>query len=84
MVFQVIGELLNKYFHQSKNEYRSFIWKDGSSCVIAAVYVDDIILTGDNLPIFHSLKHHLDVTFSIKDLGELSFFLGIDVGYLSV
>lgn len=28
------------------------------------------------------MKHHLDIVFSINDLGELGFFLGIEIGYL--
>lgn len=73
---------MNKSFHQSKNDYSLFIRTDDSKCATAAVYVDDIILTGDNVEVIHHLKHHLDVTLSIKDLGKLSFFLGIEVGYL--
>lgn len=78
---KLLAELLNKGFHQSKNDYSLFIRKDGFKCAIAAVYVDDIILTGDNLQILHSLKHHLDVNFSVKDLSKLDFFLDIEVGY---
>lgn len=48
---------------------------------IVVVYVDDIILTGNNITIIQSLKDHLHKTFSIKDLGQLSFFLGIEFGY---
>lgn len=49
---------------------------------LAAVYVDDILLTGNHLPTITALKQHLDHVFSIKDdLGVLSYFLGIEVGY---
>ncbi|XP_021746033.1 uncharacterized protein LOC110711903 [Chenopodium quinoa] len=48
-----------------------------------AIYVDDIIIIeSDTLEIYH-LKTHLDTTFSIKDLGQLSYFLGIEVTHLS-
>ncbi|XP_021762911.1 uncharacterized protein LOC110727641 [Chenopodium quinoa] len=46
------------------------------------VYVDDIILTGSNSEILVDLKVHLHQVFSIKDLGELSYFLGIEVSRL--
>lgn len=46
---------------------------------IAAVYVDDIILTCPSLPLILALKEHLHQVFSIKDLGPLSYFLGLEV-----
>lgn len=43
------------------------------------VYVDDIILTGNNsLAIDHIIKS-LSHMFAIQDLGHLSYFLGIEV-----
>lgn len=45
--------------------------------------MDDIIVTGSHLARIEALKHHLDVTFSIKDLGLLNYFLGLEISYLS-
>jgi len=44
-----------------------------------AVYVDDIIVTGNDAAVITSLKAFLDDKFKIKDLRELNFFLGIKV-----
>lgn len=60
-----------------------FIKRSDSDLTIDVVYVDDIIHTGSNVSVVQSLKDHVHKTFIIKDLGQLSFFLGIDVGYSS-
>lgn len=60
-----------------------FIRKAGGLICIADVYVDDIILTGTDTAAIHDLKDHLHKEFSIKDLGRLNFFLGIEVAHLN-
>ncbi|XP_057526491.1 uncharacterized mitochondrial protein AtMg00810-like [Amaranthus tricolor] len=55
--------------------------RTSNSITIAAVYVDDIILTGDDSASIKQLKAHLHRIFSIKDLGVLHYFLGVEVSY---
>lgn len=45
------------------------------------MYVDDILLTGNDYDEIQKLKSHLDQAFTIKDLGQLHYFLGIEVSY---
>lgn len=43
------------------------------------VYVDDIIIVSDNMDAIDDLKRFLDRSFKSKDLGEINYFLGIEV-----
>ena len=43
------------------------------------VYVDDILLTGNNPDCVNSLKKLLDDRFGLKDVGSLRYFLGLEV-----
>ena len=43
------------------------------------VYVDDLILTGDNATKVNHFIAILAQRFSIKDLGLLTYFLGVEV-----
>ncbi|GMI70850.1 cysteine-rich RLK (RECEPTOR-like protein kinase) 8 [Hibiscus trionum] len=45
------------------------------------VYVDDIIITGCDCTDVQAVIDDLHKRFSLKDLGKLSFFLGIEVTY---
>ena len=80
---KLLNELLLQGFQQSKNDYSLFILHKGSSIIIAAVYVDDLILTGTDDSLITDLKTHLHKAFGIKDLGRLNYFLGIEVSYIS-
>ncbi|KAK5836567.1 hypothetical protein PVK06_012359 [Gossypium arboreum] len=46
---------------------------------VIIVYVDDIILTGDDVDEIRSLKEHLALEFEMKDLGPLKYFLGMEI-----
>lgn len=47
--------------------------------LLVLVYVDDLIVTGSNSTHMDMLIQHLQSRFAVKDLGSLSFFLGIEV-----
>ena len=66
-------------FQHSKNDYSLFCKQQGSCIILLAVYVDDIIVTGNNPDEINALKAFLDNKFKIKDLGELNYFLGMEV-----
>jgi hypothetical protein len=66
-------------FLQSKADYSLFIKKDGTSLTIPLIYVDDILITGNNIESIKALKQFLHTRFRIKDLGDLKFFLGIEI-----
>ncbi|KAK2974112.1 hypothetical protein RJ640_025461 [Escallonia rubra] len=51
---------------------------DGKRTILI-VYVDDIILTGDDYEEMNRLKTILTKEFEIKDLGKLKYFLGMEV-----
>ncbi|XP_070043175.1 uncharacterized protein [Nicotiana tomentosiformis] len=71
--------LLSRGFKSSMNDYSLFIKSSTHSTVILAVYVDDILLVGDDISEMESLKSFLDNQFKIKDLGEVHYFLGLEV-----
>ena len=75
-------ELILQGFKQSKNDYSFFIKNKDSFITVVAVYVDDIIVTGNDNSVILHLKHHLHEVFSIKDLGRLNYFLGLEVSYV--
>jgi hypothetical protein len=47
--------------------------------VVIVIYVDDLIITGDSDINIFDLKKLLKQKFEMKDLGELRYFLNIDV-----
>ena len=46
--------------------------------LIIVLYVDDLILTGDEM-LIHSCKADLAKEFEMKDLGLLHYFLGLEI-----
>ena len=43
------------------------------------LYVDDILLIGNDIPMLEAVKTSLKKSFSMKDLGEAAYILGIRI-----
>ncbi|GJS78367.1 ribonuclease H-like domain-containing protein [Tanacetum coccineum] len=66
-------------FVQSKNDHSLFVKNVGSVFLCVLVYVDDLVITGNDELEIENFKSFLKNKFKIKDLGELKYFLGIKV-----
>lgn len=71
--------LIENGFSQSKSDYSLYTKSDNGVFLALLVYVDDIIVTGNNLGEIEKFKMFLKSKFKIKDLGKLKYFLGIEV-----
>ena len=66
-------------YHQCNGEHTLFFKGAQRGLItILIVYVDDIIITGNNLKEIKGLEEHLDKNFEVKQLGPLRYFLGIE------
>ena len=54
-----------------------------STHLLLLVYVDDIVLTGNCLSLLQSLIQQLSSEFELKDLGNLHYFLGLQITHTS-
>jgi hypothetical protein len=62
------------------NGDHTFFYKDrGIFVTIMAVYVDDTVITRDDIEEIRCLKENLGKAFEVKDLGPLRYFLGIEI-----
>lgn len=54
-----------------------FIYSDGKNMMLLLLYVDDMTLTGNNKSFVAEFVGLLGTRFRVKDMGPLSYFLGI-------
>jgi len=71
--------LLSYGFVNSKSDPSLFIYLKGDVKLYTLVYVDDILITGNNNHAIAKCISTLATMFSIKDLGSIHFFLGVEV-----
>ncbi|KAK2454628.1 putative mitochondrial protein [Trifolium repens] len=74
--------LLQFGFKASKCDPSLFIYSKDRQIVYLLVYVDDIIITGSSTMLVQNLVEKLNSAFSLKQLGDLDYFLGIEVHHL--
>jgi len=75
--------LINHGFLQSKSDYSLFTRSQGTIFIALLVYVDDIVLASNDADAITQLISFLNTQFKLKDLGDLKFFLGLEVARTS-
>ncbi|KAK9034021.1 hypothetical protein V6N11_050200 [Hibiscus sabdariffa] len=70
-----------KEFGFIRNEDEPCVYKKFSGSIVSflILYVDDILIIGNDVPTLQSIKTWLSSFFSTKDLGETSYILGVKI-----
>ncbi|KAL8116037.1 hypothetical protein AgCh_022503 [Apium graveolens] len=71
--------LLSFGFIQTSGDPSLFVYKQGNSLLYLLIYVDDMLMTGNDSVLMSQVNEFLNSHFKIKDLGDLHFFLDIQV-----
>ncbi|GKV46866.1 hypothetical protein SLEP1_g53828 [Rubroshorea leprosula] len=78
-VFVDFAQFSSSGFTSSPHDIALFIRKTDRGMVLLLFYVDDMIITRDDVAGVEELKQSLNQKFEMKDLGVLSYFLGLEV-----
>ncbi|KAK8553907.1 hypothetical protein V6N12_030886 [Hibiscus sabdariffa] len=64
-----------------RNEDEPCVYKKFSGSIVSflVLYVDDILIIGNDIPTLQSIKTWLSSCFSMKDLGEVAYILGVKI-----
>nr|GEY56752.1 uncharacterized mitochondrial protein AtMg00810-like [Tanacetum cinerariifolium] len=71
--------LMSFGYKQSKANYSLFTKKNAEGFIVVLVYIDDLMITGNDTEQVKTLKKQLSSQFHLKDLGDLHYFLGLEV-----
>jgi len=78
------NERIDTYFkkngyEQCPYEHALYIKKKGEDVMFIALYVDDLIFTGNNAELIEAFKEVMKKEFEMTDLGLMKYFLGLEV-----
>jgi hypothetical protein len=70
-----------KSFGFVPNSYEACVYKkvSGSSVTFLELYVDNILIIGNDIGMLNDVKSYLNKCFLMKDLGEAAYILGIKI-----
>ncbi|RYA45513.1 hypothetical protein DD606_24965 [Enterobacter cloacae complex sp. GF14B] len=66
-------------FRKDHADHSLYVCESDVGIVVITIYVDDLIIVSDNAMEIDHVKGLLKQEFEMKDLGELRYFLGIEV-----
>jgi histone deacetylase 1/2 len=75
--------LLQMGFTASKCDPSLLVLHQQGACIYVLIYVDDILITGSAPHLIQDLIHKLNIKFALKQLGEVDYFLGIEVNHVA-
>ena len=66
-------------YHQSNSDHTLFLKKQHGKITALIVYVDDMVVTGNDPDERKAIQSYLSSEFKMQDLNHLKYFLGIEV-----
>ncbi|KAG8496407.1 hypothetical protein CXB51_009171 [Gossypium anomalum] len=75
--------LVSAGFVLSKSDASLFVRSSSEFTLYVLVYVDDIVITGSSSDAINCFVQQLHNEFALKDMGELYYFLGVEVSQSS-
>nr|AAP46197.1 putative gag-pol polyprotein [Oryza sativa Japonica Group] len=73
-------EIIKRFgFKENEVDNCIYIKTKGGKFIILVLYVDDILLASSDINMLHQTKEFLSSNFDMKDLGEASYVLGIEI-----
>ncbi|VVT58424.1 uncharacterized protein SAPINGB_P006201 [Magnusiomyces paraingens] len=76
---KIHGALVKLGFIRNESDYGVYTKGSGSTMVIIALYVDDLLISGNSPEVIAKTKSSLSSMFKMKDLGPVEQFLGMRV-----
>ena len=70
--------LCNNKFTRSMTDNCLYTYFENGKSILIVVWVDDLIICASNIGLMNSIKQKLNDNFKMKDLGQISYFLGIE------
>jgi hypothetical protein len=78
--YQLLDDfLLLQQFERTSTDHSVYVKFDGPKTLIIAIWVDDLVLVAWSLEVLLAFKSSIAKVFEMKDLGEVSNLLGIQV-----
>ena len=77
--FDKFSTMVTSCFCSSANDLTLFVKSNFSSCILLSLYLNSVIIIGDDIGVILILKHELALQFDMKDLGPLHDFFDIKV-----
>nr|GEU80954.1 retrotransposon protein, putative, Ty1-copia subclass [Tanacetum cinerariifolium] len=66
-------------FTQNRDEPCVYLKSSGSNVTFLILYVDDILIIRNHIPMLQDVKSYIGRCFAMKDLGEAAYILGIKI-----
>jgi hypothetical protein len=64
---------------RSKVDHCVYSKEEGGCFIYVALYVDDMLLIGNNMDTIKEVKKQLSSKFDMKDLGATNFIMGMEI-----
>ena len=66
-------------FKENTVDRHMYLKVSGSKVIFLILYIDDILLATNDLGLLHETKKFLSSNFEVKDMGEVSYVIGIEI-----